>query len=148
MFYFEVLEQNLLVLIIIEAALTFSICEGIFLVYWNIKQRSLYFYYRNYISLLLKILNIQKNKILKVKITLPPLISNASKCLVAFWCCIHKVPYWIMHWFESSCLPNCRGSELRPRNWKWNQKLCPERQQSSIRVQVSVYTLDQCENNL
>lgn len=39
----------------------------------------------------------QKNKILKVKITLPPLISNASKCLVAFSCCIHKVPYWIVH---------------------------------------------------
>lgn len=99
MFYFEVLDQNLLVLMIIEAALTFSIHEDFFfsVLKHNLKQRSLFFYYRNYVCLLLKILNMQKNKILKVKITLPPLISNASKCLVAFSCCIHKVPYWIVH---------------------------------------------------
>lgn len=44
MFYFEVLEQNLLVLMIIEAALTFSIHEGIFfsVLKHNLKQRSFF----------------------------------------------------------------------------------------------------------
>lgn len=47
--------------------------------------------------LIIKILNIQKNKILKVKVTLPSFISNANNCLVAFSLCIYKVPYWIVH---------------------------------------------------
>lgn len=94
MFYLKVLEQNFLVLMVIRSSINFLNPRRYFFYLLKYNLKSPFFSdYRNYVCLLLKTLNIQKNKVLKVKLILPVLLSNVSCCLVASSHYIYKVTY-------------------------------------------------------